>query len=172
MSTAQLLLCVALCARDGEDHSCPIHSQLSNVWDEDSVHSTHEFPVIPTQKMKGTRRLHQLQSQFNFRAQKKKPESGGLRLPCFSQRRTYGYSLRRRMVAAIPRIPVPNRRMLLGSGVAVPKFPWKLAPLGSPPEKKMFRKNGSPRVRSFPGVAVNSISLVPIRVASHGEVYG
>ncbi len=60
--------------------------------------------------------------------------------------------------------------MLLGSGVVAVKAPEKLAPLGSPPVKKMFRKNGSPFVRELPGVAVKINSFAPINCAVHGMV--
>src|ERR1035438_5364393 len=66
-------------------------------------------------------------------------------------------SLRRKTPASAT-IPEPNNTKPLGSGTGVTQSPLKLAPLGSPPVKKMLTKNGSPLIsRSPPGRAVKVI---------------
>ncbi len=78
-------------------------------------------------------------------AKSKRPESTD---PGLAFRKNFEvYIFRRRMYVNVPSKPLPRSRMLLGSGVDSWNEPWKLAPLGSPPLKKIFRKNGSPLVR-------------------------
>ena len=64
------------------------------------------------------------------------------------------YCIYFRSTAMKPSTPEPSNRRLLGSGTGeVNHSPLKLTPAGSPPVKKILRKNGSPLVSNSPSGA-------------------